>query len=455
MTPKRQIGNRFFRRLLTTMLTACVISSFTRGETESAPPVPPRPNPAKPANYLEWIHSSCATGSGNAEKDYRKAFEKISPFEGDWDEALSLAGANRPAVSQWLSANEKGLRLFREAAMKPSYCSRLDTPRPTGDPRVDGLFILLESPSLRPYRTASRGLIAEGYREWKRGDPSRLTQNALAVLRSSNHLFTGSTLLERMVATANRATAYDSIFRSLRLAKDPGTLAATLVSQLADSDQPIPPFTPSVERERLAILDFCQRVFIPGEDEKSWQVHKPVLDVLRAPGKRKMPSARIARIGYRRTIDEVNAYFDAVVDWGEKPYHVVAARRDGGGNETDALGQMGKGSRNPLMKVLLPSLAMARELNERITATQRATRLVVHLFHHHQQHKEFPPTLEDLDVPNLAELRLDPFSGTDFVYQPRRGSFTLYSIASNLIDDGGKANNDWKSGDYVFWPVRE
>lgn len=455
MTLRRHFGNRFFQRFLTTMLTACVISGVTLGETKSAAPHPPRPNPAKPVDYLEWMKSSCGTGSGNAEEGYRRAFEQISPFEGDWDEALTPQGSDSPAVSQWLTANEEGLRLFREASMIPSYCSMLEPPQPTGDPRVDGLFILVELPSLTPYRTAARGLIAEGYGEWKRGDRSRLTQNALAVLRSSNHLFGGFTLLERLVGTATRADAYDGILRSLHLTSAPDSLAATYVSKLADSDKPLPPFTLSVERERLAILDFCQRVFILGEDENSWQVHKPVLDVLQGTRNRRISSTKIAGIGYRRTIDEVNAYFDAVVDWAAKPYHLVAARRNGGGNEADALGRMSKRSRNPLMRILLGPLTRARELNERITATRRATSLVVHIFNHHQQHKKFPNALEDLDVPNLAELRVDPFSGSDFVYSLRPPSFTLYSIASNLIDDSGEGSNNWDSGDYVFWPVPE
>lgn len=456
MTLKHHIGKRFFHRLLTTMLTACMISNIALGAAENAPPDPPRPDPAKPVNYLEWINSSCGSGSGNAEEDYRKAFKQISPFEGDWGETLTRPWSDNTAVSQWLTANEEGLRLFREAAMKPNYCSLTEPPQPTGDPRVDGMLILVQLPSLTPFRDASKGLIAEGYREWKRGDPSRLIQNVLVVLRSTNHLLRGSTLIERLVGTSSRAVGYDSILRIMHLTNDPDSQAATLVSKLADSDQPIPPFTLSVERERLFTLDFCQRVFLPGdEDQRSWQVHQPVLEVLLSNVNRRMSSTRIARIGYRKTIDEVNAYFDAVVDWARKPYHLVGTRRDRRRKEPDPLSQLIIRSKNPLVKILIPSLTRARELNERISATRRATLLVVHIFNHRQRHQKFPHKLEDLDVPNLSELRVDPFSGRDFVYKRRRWSFTLYSIATNLTDDGGKHSDDWESGDYVFWPVRE
>ena len=52
----------------------------------------------------------------------------------------------------------------------------------------------------------------------------------------------------------------------------------------------------------------------------------------------------------------------------------------------------------------------------------------------------------------LAELRVDPFSGQDFVYQRQGESFTLYTVGDNLKDDGGRHDPRWADGDFVFWP---
>ncbi|MBP7933880.1 MAG: hypothetical protein KA354_04445 [Phycisphaerae bacterium] len=54
----------------------------------------------------------------------------------------------------------------------------------------------------------------------------------------------------------------------------------------------------------------------------------------------------------------------------------------------------------------------------------------------------------------MSKLRIDPFSGRDFVYKQRSKGFLLYSVAENLKDDGGKHDDSWKNGDFVFWPVQ-
>jgi len=107
------------------------------------------------------------------------------------------------------------------------------------------------------------------------------------------------------------------------------------------------------------------------------------------------------------------------------------------------------------LKLVLPSLVRARELDERLTAHRRATHLLVHLFDYHRREKKFPKSLDELKVANLKELRIDPFSGKDFVYIPQEDGFKLYSVFDNMKDDDGvhNATADYKTGDLVFWPV--
>jgi hypothetical protein len=44
-------------------------------------------------------------------------------------------------------------------------------------------------------------------------------------------------------------------------------------------------------------------------------------------------------------------------------------------------------------------------------------------------------------------LRIDPFSGRDFVYAPRGADYRLYSVGPNLIDDGGNSSDAVAEGD--------
>ena len=67
----------------------------------------------------------------------------------------------------------------------------------------------------------------------------------------------------------------------------------------------------------------------------------------------------------------------------------------------------------------------------------------------------FPDSLDQLDLPELAELRIDPFSGRDFVYRPSDAQVLLYSFGANFQDDGGRHAYWKKEGDVVFWPVQQ
>ena len=62
----------------------------------------------------------------------------------------------------------------------------------------------------------------------------------------------------------------------------------------------------------------------------------------------------------------------------------------------------------------------------------------------------------------LSELPVDPFSGNPLIYRADGDDFILYSVGTDLKDDGGvvatKASGQpvlWgENGDAVFWPVR-
>jgi len=69
------------------------------------------------------------------------------------------------------------------------------------------------------------------------------------------------------------------------------------------------------------------------------------------------------------------------------------------------------------------------------------------------QHGEYPEKLEDAKDLMLSD-GVDPFSGELLKYRREDdGSFTLWSVGDNLVDDGGKADeggNRWEGPDYVW-----
>lgn len=191
-----------------------------------------------------------------------------------------------------------------------------------------------------------------------------------------------------------------------------------------------------------------------------WEIHEPfakAYDAVLRSAFSTSQKRRLKRIGYEATLREVDAYYDVVDQWTTAPFHTTMSAE---GSPTGRLGEiesLAKKTRNPLCKIVFTSPRRSREIHEQITAARKATHLIVILFLHRAEHGKFPRSLDELTADDLSDVRVDPFSGKNFVYkQKQRGkSFTIYSAAHNLQDDGGRHSGWLKDGDFVFWPVQK
>lgn len=415
---------------------------------------PPKPNPKDPVNYVEWVNETLGKGiKHNAFDDYLAAYDLIkSVGKGD-----RVFGGNKlfggKGLSAWLRDSKKGLDLFRRATLENECFFRCELGEPIENPRVDQALILVMIPYLSKHRTVAKGMIAEGNRASRKGDQQVLVANALTILRSAQHLYRGPSVISRLVGISVAALAYEGIGDALDDSAEPAALASQLADELVAADPVHPPLSLQTRMERLMIRDLCQRVFEPGRRKGTWKLYGPML---KASGRRfsEADGGKIRRIGYDRTLREVDKYFDAMDAWFETPFRSTGSG-DRGKQSVPPPDRIIRDTKNPLSKALLPSLSRFRSLHERITATRRATHLIVQIHVYRKNNGAFPDSLDQLDLPDLGELRIDPFSGRDFVYRPNGAQFLLYSFGANLQDDNGRHTNWLGDGDVVFWPVQK
>lgn len=268
-------------------------------------------------------------------------------------------------------------------------------------------------------------------------------------------------LIQRLVGIACEALAYDMLCEAFRVCDDPDALAVRVLPRLKAADPPLGSLKGAFLLERLIVWDICQRVFVPGDKAGTWKVHKPFVECIArfqefddtytpdaSKGGLRVFCVSLGRHAFDSTLREVNIVFDAHETWLDAPQHKAAER-------LEELEKTIAESSNPIVEVFIPSFSRARELDERCRATRCAVHLIVNLFAHHGRTGKFPDSLDELDAPDLGQLRTDPFSGKDFVYGKKGDSFILYSLATNLKDDGGKHGKKWEEGDFVFWPVQD
>ena len=320
-------------------------------------PEVPQPNPDSPVDYEALIRQILVGDlKDNGVDAYLEAYKLIEPFEGDWGKTLDGPWTEDDEVERWLRKNRKGLEALRRAMQHEG--AWFDENDEAGAKAMD------------VHRDATKGLIAQGYHDWAKGQPDALIDNALAVLRSGHHLSSVDNILS-LLSLASKAIALDTLVAALDLSDDRDAVSQRVWPALNAMDEPYLPYVMRLRVTRLNYLYVLQRT------------------------------------GKLDDLPAFNAYFDALEEWANTPYW----RPEGRGDALEA-----KTLEPPPACLFLDPPAMyprGRELHERGLAMRRATHLIYALHVHRAEHGTFPRSLDELELRDLGQLRIDPFSGED------------------------------------------
>lgn len=99
-------------------------------------------------------------------------------------------------------------------------------------------------------------------------------------------------------------------------------------------------------------------------------------------------------------------------------------------------------------RVLLPGLMRTIESQARNELTLDLMQLGLSLEQYHDRNGTYPATLDAIASSVGGRLPVDPYTGQSYRYEPSSGSFLLYSLGRNLVDDGGV--QDYRTGDIVW-----
>jgi len=112
---------------------------------------------------------------------------------------------------------------------------------------------------------------------------------------------------------------------------------------------------------------------------------------------------------------------------------------------------LSKSWRHPISGFLLPALGRAGSVSDLGVAHKGCAKIAIALRLYRLKNGRYPETVSALVPEFIDKLPVDPFSGKDFIYRTEGRGFIVYSVGSNMKDDGGvedAKNHD--AGDVVW-----
>jgi hypothetical protein len=401
---------------------------------------PPPPNPEQPVDYVAWLHKTFGGDiKDNAADRYQSAIDAYV----DNEKAIEIIAGGfdwsdeqKKTIQDWVEKNEECLKRFARATRTDAcyFGAKSDASR------IDDIFF----PDVKAMRSVGKAAVARAHLRVSSGEHMGALGDIDTLLRCARHFTAQPAVIHYLVGSGMRAWAEELLLDA------PGLFESVhpqvILSRLGRVDEryPEPAF---LTGERVFLLHVAQgclrdddgdgrfeRLVVPPNEDAPDGIDTPQNPPL---------TANEQANDIRRESDH----------WREVWNNEYAAARDQAKHIED---EKKAGRYTAIASIFAPNLWRVRQLDGRGRAMRNGVRLVLALHAHHKAHGNWPRTLDEGVPKELAEFRIDPFSGKDLVYRIEKGEPLLYSVGENGVDDGGTRPENgkrWSSdGDGMLWP---
>ncbi|MBL8878750.1 MAG: hypothetical protein JNG88_06475 [Phycisphaerales bacterium] len=421
----------------------------------------PEPNFEKPVDYAAWARTVIqrdAKDTDDASGDYDAIIRSIEkPADKNWIKAFGFKGPTTDYElgiserielwspekhAEWEAAHQRtraAREAFYAAASKPYWAlslTRGHTAAEDCEPTLLDIDPLISQPEM----VLARGAIDAA---WRSDDGKLNIEDFMKMVRANLGL---ARQLERdpfvspgQQTLGLRALTYYSVLSTLRMGVLDPAGRERLRDELAKADAPLPSFEVLLAAELAAINDALQSAANKESKLPCAPRAKALAQSARAG---KVDAAKIARAAAK--------FFDDCSKRSSRPYDPGCAP------EIEQMRQEIKKSDSELFR-LISTTAKYHNYIVRMEAQRRAVRCLTEMHVYRDQNGRWPKALTDLPSEIVKQFATDPFSGKPFGYvlAADGAAFTLYSVAQDGVDNGGKHDPRWSDvklgNDYVFW----
>ena len=381
------------------------------------------------------------------------------------DPTTRLASDAVPQPTSWAVATlrdrQAEIALLREAAARPVFGRKPEVPgtprdaedvalfgQPTPEeapkaPWLGGMMSVL-LPELVEMRNATRWLVADAKLAESEGDLARAAADLVAVLGVARHAAEGGTLINQLVAAAQRMQFARETVALLERSGE--RVPADSLRRLAEAIAAVPPsaFRADLSVERLFMEDLVQRCFSDDGNgdgsllaEALWELGPLVNSAGPTSAERALvamlsPAAWLAAPGRAETLEQHRRWFEefeaeaALPGWdrGSVAERFEAEVREG----TLA---------NVFLELMMPAIWGVKETLREVRTELDAAAIATALARFRVERGAWPASLEELVPTYLATLPIDRETDLPLRYAVADAGPKVWSTGVDGIDDGG------------------
>jgi hypothetical protein len=356
---------------------------------------------------------------------------------------------------------KEALSLIKQGSSKPFYWCQYEA-GPDSSEVLAIRFLFLSD-----YRWICDLLLRQSDIDFKNHIDGAAADNLVAAFKFGSHIKQSPLFIEYLTGLRNQNDAarhildilgnYDLDSNSLRKLYD--ELSACLTEESANQKH-------FGFEEKLVMYDEIQRTF--SEGIFGGHLSPRVFLFLRSQPIDRSSESQLSRIcrvlffhpGKKESFIMADAYWDF---WQKNAAKTPAAIRKDNIDLNAEAHKTVEG--NILLETLAPATGRIVELGWRNKTEVDAALCIIAVKRFQKQFAKLPESLNEL-VQNgyLKKIPTDPYSNNPLVYKRIEDNFTLYSVGTNFIDDGGKVyytvegtprtwEYDGNPADAVFWPI--
>ena len=420
-----------------------IASTFAVGDV---PPRPPVLDFKKQVNYIEWWNQEQRAGK---EKNAYDIYQKLTIGELNDEakvvppETVEKAMRQLRLYEKWRREDQPELAAYiDEVAPQLNLLDQARSIEHSWVPISDDVDLILrmEHPSRERIRLATRLLV---YRSWmSQPNQKKALMDCYETLgHVADHLYQHGFMFDMLTGSVVQTYIFGSLSSALRQGVIDQNDAVRVYELFGQHDSGRPNWQALVQAEWVEKLDALNYICPSGTlNQQRW-------------------GSFLGTLPFRpeRARDLVDRHYERELKLLSNGWSMATLEKYEQYRDRDPFGL----NRNQFTSLLIGDIRHALGLMLRVESQRRGTMMTLALLAHKHKHGQWPETLAAIDpglkLERLDENKIDPITGSKFVYRVSEGNMTLYSIGVDDEDNGGVHSRRWgeqpTDRDFVFWPI--